>query len=226
MKTPKSLLLLGALSACLTSSATNVIFQEYFEYALNNNTSIGGNTGGVWVGGTNNIQFQTAAGPTFTGTGYLPTHAGGRLQSGNSNAVDVRTSHAALGQAVSGEFWVSVFVNATGMTNPNGSVTQMSFSTNNISNASYGGPGFGLYNDGANLNFALFNGSAGPGGVATVGSTATANQWHLLLARVTINESADDAVSVWAFGLDAAVPNSVSNLGTPVVASATLNFWQ
>ncbi|MCD8482391.1 MAG: PEP-CTERM sorting domain-containing protein [Verrucomicrobia bacterium] len=216
--------MLATLSAGISSSGATLIFEEYFDYELNNNNNIGGNTGGVWNAGTNNVRFQTAAGPTFTGTGYLPTHAGGRLESGNTNSADVRMSHAPLGQAISGEFWVSVFVNANSMTNVNGSITQMSFSTNSNTFSNYGGPGFGLYNDGANLNFALFNGSAGAGGVAAVGSPATANEWHLLVARVTINESADDAISVWAFGLDAAVPNSVSNLGTPVATSITLDF--
>lgn len=219
----KKILLSSAVIAGLAASASGqIVFQEYFDYAFSNNTNI--SNAPAWEGGTNNVRFVTNPGPNFTGTGYVPTHAGGSLESGNSNATDVRTSHAPLGQALSGEFWVSTFVNATNMTNTNGSVTVMSFSTNNTSNASYGGPGFGLYNNGTNLSFALFNGSAGAAGVATVGSAATRNQWNLLVARITINTDADDAISVWAFDMNANVPTTVAGLGTPVVTSSTLDI--
>lgn len=221
MKTA-TILFLFFVSAAFTTTHASVIFQENFDYAFSNNTNISNAPG--WAGGTNNVRFVTDPGPDFTGTGYVPFHGGGGLESGNSNSSDVRTSHAALGQALTGEFWVSTFVNATGMTNSNGSVTVMSFSTNNSSNSSYGGPGFGLYNDGTNLNFALFSGSGGPSGVATVGSAATRNQWHLLIARITINADADDAISVWSFDMNSNVPTTVAGLGAPVVTSSALNI--
>lgn len=217
------LIVLPAVGACLAASAHGqIVFAEYFDYALSSGTNIHSAPG--WSGNTNNVRFRTEPGPNFIGTGYLPTHAGGVLESGGSNTTEVRTSHAALGQALSGEFWVATFVNATGMNNPNGSTTLMSFSTNNTSNSSYGGPGFGLYNNGTDLNFALFDGLGGVDGVATVGSAATANQWNLLLARITINTDADDAISVWAFDMNANVPTTVAGLGTPVVTSSTLDI--
>ena len=217
-------ILTALFAAAFGINAQASLFEEYFDYTLNNNTNIGGNTGGTWLGGTNNVRFVTPSGPTFTGTGYVPTHAGGSLESGNSNSSDVRTAHAPLGQAVSGEFWVSVFVNPTGMTNVNGSTTLMSFSTDNTSNASYGGPGFGIYNDGTNLSYALFNGSGGVGGVSTVGSAATAGQWQLLIAQITINTDADDSISVWSFAEDAEVPTTVAGLGAAVVSSTTMSW--
>ena len=218
-----SLALAGLLGGSVALNG-QTIFAENFDYALSNNTNIGGNTGGTWLGGTNNVRFVLNPGPSFTGTGYVAFHDGGSLESGNSNSSDVRTAHAPLGQTVTGEFWVSAFVNPTQMTNINGSVTQMSFSTGTTSNANYGGPGFGIYNSGTSLNYALFNGSAGVGGVTTVGTAATANQWQLLIARITINESADDAISLWSFAADADVPTTVAALGTPVVSSTTVNW--
>lgn len=210
-------------SLCVSVSHAALLFEEYFDYELSNNTNIADTD--AWVGGTNNVRFQNLSGPNFTGSGYVPTHAGGVLESGNSNSSDTRMSHAPLGTSVSGEFWVSVFVNPTGMTNANGSVTLLNFSTGTTSGTTYGGgPGFGIYNDGSNLNFALFNGLGGAGGVSTVGSAASANAWQLLIAQVTINENADDSISVWSFADNAAVPTTISGLGAPVVSSSSLDW--
>ncbi|MCC5804740.1 MAG: hypothetical protein JJU00_00300 [Opitutales bacterium] len=226
MNIGKQLLLLAgtAFAFSATASAQVLVFEEYFDYdgTLNNNENIANAPG--WTGGTNNIRYRDSSQGgqlSFTGTGYVPTHAGGYLNSGQSNSSDWRGSNAALGQALSGEFWISAFVNPVGMTNDNGSITLLSLNTGGTSNSSPNGQGFGVYNSGGGtLNFVVANGLS----IIETGPSATANTWNLVLARVNINESADDQVDLWFYGDDASVPVDLVSLGAPHLTSDTIDW--
>jgi hypothetical protein len=83
--------------------SADLVFAEYFDYdaILNNNDNIG--NAPDWHAGTNNLRYRdsTQSGQlSFTGTGYVPNHAGGHLGSGNANTTGSRASQAARWSAL------------------------------------------------------------------------------------------------------------------------------
>jgi hypothetical protein len=219
-------------AVCMGGTAkASLIFEEYFDYdeILANNSNISGAPG--WVGGTNNVRYRNSSQSgqlNFTGTGYVPTHAGGYLESGNSNSTDWRGSNASLGEAISGEIWITTFFNATGMTMTSGAIAYFGLNTNITSNASNGGfPGFGAYYDGTDdfggtqtLSLALFDGST----PVALGPTISSNQWYLIIARINILAASDDQIDLWLYTANENIPTTVAGLGTADLSSSTLDW--
>lgn len=226
MKFPTPLLSCLSLLTLASAAPAALVLEEYFDYALSNNTNIGGNTGGAWLGGTNNVRYRTPPSTlAFSGAGYVASHAGGFLESGNSNSADYRGANAPLGATMTGEFWISAFVNPLNMTYSGGATAMMALNTSGTSNSSPGGPGFGLYSHpDTGVRPAIFTG-IGPSGVLSMADTPiAAAAWYLLVARINIAASADDSVDFWVFGADADVPTTIAGLGTPTHSSSALNW--
>jgi hypothetical protein len=215
-----------------SSLQAQIIFAENFDYdgTLSNGENIA--NAAAWTGGTNNVRYRDSsqAGQlSFTGTGYVPTHAGGYLWSGNSNSTDYRGVNAALGQTLDGEFWISAFVNPFNISGSYGATTMFALNTGSTSNCSPAGPGFGIYYDGSianggseSLNLAFFTG-AGSGGVGATGPAITGNQWYLFVARVNIGVG-NDQIDVWTFTADANIPTTVAGLGASTISSSSLDW--
>ncbi|MCH8540344.1 MAG: PEP-CTERM sorting domain-containing protein [Opitutales bacterium] len=211
------------------SLEAQLVYSEYFEYddVLSSGDSIADAPN--WVQNTNNMRYQESGGDnqvSFTGSGYVPTHAGGFLESVTGFTGGARGSSSPVGSSLDGEIWVSTFLRPD-MTRNYGATAVFGLNDGNVGFGN-DNPGFGAFYDG--------DGEDGRPGTDTItlqifdgmdpvqsGPVLERETWYLLLARVRIG-GATDEIDLWSFSTDADVPTSVAGLGPADLSNDSLDF--
>ncbi len=217
--------LCGALA--ISATAQTIVLTEYFNYGDTNLD----NGYGSWADTTNNITYSITDGPTsFGASGYqidgtMNPNSGGGILSMSVTGTNVRGVQLAIpGGALSGEFWVSFLISPDYSTANVDRYSLFAFNSNtyNISNPQ--GPAFGLTNHTVDGREFVITNNTGTSVNTSGGVWADSNTWRLVLARVTVNASANDLIDIWTYANADPVPTTVSSLGAAQLSYSTVEW--
>lgn len=197
----------------------SLVFQENFDYGSSNFD----NGYGAWSDTTNNVQYNTLnlalANPNYTAGDN--TASTGSIQfsgSGTPRGAQVQIDPAGL----TGQFWMSYLIRTNADALGEYVITAL-HSTATYSNASPVGDSFGVGWDGS-ARRVVFRDQSANTVVFSTGLSLASNEVGLLIAKVTINASADDSVSLWLMNASSSFGLTEASLGTPALTVNTADW--
>lgn len=245
MKIAKVLPIIATLlgTAAMPANAA-LVYANYFDYGTAN---VSGNTGSApfgnatvgnpWFANTSNVQYlgsnTTANNASFGGTGYVLTSSNNSTGSMalNSAGATVRGTQMPIGSTMSGEFWVSMLIRPS--TNFNAAPDSVWLAFNSSSYSSNGanpqGPGFGFGGNSTDgtlrTRIMSSDGLSFLGnGTDSISQSTTSSGFYVMIARLNI-ASGNDSVDLWTFANNAAVPTTVTGLGTATLSLSGSDLW-
>ena len=220
IKSP-STALLAAFAVFTSASSLNGAM------VLLDNMNYGGGTIGSgvgdWVDGSNRLNYQGGINVNYTGGSYVndPNNAGTGSLERNSN-IDNRFFERDYSDAgLTGEFWVSMVINTTGVGGDNaGEIIGLSLNT--TGGLSSSADILGVAFDGTDFRAGWRDHSA----VSTsynAGATLNLSNPLLLVARVNIG-AGDDSFDMWVFDSGATFGTTQASLGAAHLSSSAADF--
>jgi len=230
---------LAILLALLPQARSALVLTEYFSYGASNvagNSALTPMNGDPWNSAATTAPTYLGSGTananaSFAGSGYALTASNTTTGSMQVSASDgnTRGTQRAIGSSLSGEVWVSMMVRMNSGGDAANEQISMAFNSVGFYQSSNpNGVGFGIgSNDGTNWRTATIS-SNGTTVTSVASDTITASTlssgFSLMVARLNV-ASGNDAIDIWTFANNAAVPTTVTGLGVATLAASGSDFW-